>query len=89
MAYSRVCRLMVRGWRWGKYSSRGGDVRGDRGGEGIDEITYMQVKECINEVGREGLEELLKDYGEKIIGTAFRCGISPRELQAVCRWIKE
>ncbi len=52
-------------------------------------MTYMQVKECINELGREGLEELLKDYGEKIIGTAFRCGISPRELQAVCRWIKE
>jgi len=48
-------------------------------------MTYTQAKACINELDREGLEKLLKDYGEEVIKTAFGCGISPRELQAVCR----
>ncbi len=51
-------------------------------------MIYTQTKKCINEIGREGLEKLLKDYGEKVIKTAFRCGISPRELQAVGRWVE-
>ena len=49
-------------------------------------MTYTQAKACINELDREGLEKLLKDYGEEVIKTAFGCGISPRELQAVCSW---
>ena len=51
-------------------------------------MTCIQAKEYINELGRERLEELLKDYGDEVIKTAFRCGISPRELQAVDRWLK-
>ena len=51
-------------------------------------MAYTQAKECINELGREGLEKLLKDYGKEVIKTAFGCGISPRELQAVCRWLE-
>ncbi|MBA7632418.1 hypothetical protein ES703_39964 [subsurface metagenome] len=51
-------------------------------------MTYTQAKACINELDREGLEKLLKDYGEEVIKTAFGCGISPRELQAVCRWLE-
>ncbi len=50
-------------------------------------LTYTQAKEYINELGREGLEKLLRDYGKEVIKTAFRCGLSPRELQAVCRWV--
>jgi len=51
-------------------------------------MTYRQVKKCINELDREGLEKLLKDYGEEVIKTAFECGVSPRELQAVCRGLE-
>lgn len=51
-------------------------------------MTYTQVKKYINELDREGLEKLLKGYGEEVIKTAFRCGVSPRELQAVCRWVE-
>ncbi len=52
-------------------------------------MTYTQAKECINELGREGLENLLRDYGREVIKTAFGCGISPTELQAVCRRVNE
>ncbi len=51
-------------------------------------MTYTQVKEYINELGREGLEKLLKDYGEEVIKTAFECGVSPRELRAVGKWME-
>ncbi len=51
-------------------------------------MSYTQAKECINELDRGGLEKLLKDYGKEVIKTAFGCGVAPRELQAVCRWLE-
>lgn len=38
-------------------------------------MRYTQAKECINELGREGLEELLKEYGEDVIEAGIDCGI--------------
>ncbi len=52
-------------------------------------LIYTQTKECINKLEREGFKKLLRDFGEEVVKTAFECGVSPRELQAIGRWLKE
>ena len=44
-------------------------------------MTYTQAKEGINELGREGLEKLLEQYGEEVIEAAFDCDIPPGEIE--------
>lgn len=44
-------------------------------------MTYSQAKECINDLGRDGLEELIKSYGEEVIEAALECDIQPGDIE--------
>jgi len=38
-------------------------------------MTYTEVKDCIQTLGREGLEELIDQHGEEVIKAGLECGI--------------
>ena len=38
-------------------------------------MNYTQVKQCINEIGQDTLEDLLNYPGEEVIESAFECDI--------------
>lgn len=44
-------------------------------------LTYTQVKECIEEIGRDGLEKLIEQYNEEMIEAAFECDIQPYGIE--------
>lgn len=44
-------------------------------------MTYTQVKGCIQELGREGLEELIGKYGEDVILDALECDLAPDQIE--------
>ena len=40
-------------------------------------LTFSQVKECIVDLDRDGLESLIDDYGEDIVEAGLLCDIEP------------
>ena len=44
-------------------------------------MTYTQAKECIQELGREGLEKLINQYGGDVIKAAFACDIPVEHIE--------
>ena len=44
-------------------------------------MTYTQTKECIKDVGRDSLEDLLKYPGEEVIEAALSLDISPGDIE--------
>ena len=44
-------------------------------------LTYSQTKECIEDVGREGLEALIALYSEDVVEAGFECNISPADIE--------
>lgn len=44
-------------------------------------MKYSQVKECINDLGRRGLESLIAQFDEDILAAALECGISPDNIE--------
>ena len=43
-------------------------------------LTYSQAKECIKELDRKGLEELIEQYDEDVVEAALSLGISPSTI---------
>lgn len=43
-------------------------------------MTYTQAKECIRELGRERLEELINQYSTEVIEAAFACDIPVEDI---------
>jgi len=44
-------------------------------------LTYTQAKQCIKDLGRGGLEDLIKQYGEDVIVSAFDCDVQPADIE--------
>ena len=44
-------------------------------------LSYSQVKECIEDIGREGLENLLDLYDEDVVEAGLECDISPADIE--------
>ena len=44
-------------------------------------LTYTQAKRCIKDLSRAGLEDLIKQYSEEIIESAFDCDIQPSDIE--------
>jgi antirestriction protein len=51
----------------------------DNKGDAI--MKYSEAKECVKELGREGLEELIKRLGEEAVQAGLSLGISPDDLE--------
>jgi len=43
-------------------------------------LTLTQAKECIKDLGRDGLENLIQERDEEIIVAALECGINPSDI---------
>lgn len=43
-------------------------------------LTYTQTKECIKELDRSGLEDLIKQYSEEVIEAAFACDVPVSDI---------
>jgi len=44
-------------------------------------LTYSQAKQCIKDLGRSNFEDLIKQYGEEVIQSAFACDINPSDIE--------
>ena len=44
-------------------------------------MTYTQAKECIQELGRKGLEELIDRCSVKVIEAALECDITAENIE--------
>ncbi len=44
-------------------------------------LKYSQAKQCIEDLGRKGFEDLLKQYSEEVIESAFNCDIEPSNIE--------
>ena len=44
-------------------------------------LTLSQAKECIESVGRSGLEDLIEQYSEELIEAAFECDIQVCDIE--------
>lgn len=44
-------------------------------------LTYSQAKQCINDLGRDGLEKLIDLYDEDVIEAAFACDVQPSDIE--------
>lgn len=44
-------------------------------------MTYTQAKECIKELDRSGLEDLIESLSEEVIEAALSLGISPDNIE--------
>ena len=44
-------------------------------------MTYTEAKECVQELGRDGLEELIKRMGEEGVQAALSLGIDPENIE--------
>lgn len=44
-------------------------------------MTYTQAKECIKELDRSGLEQLIESLGEDVIEAALSLGIAPDDIE--------
>jgi antirestriction protein len=44
-------------------------------------MTYTQAKQCIGDLGRDGLAELLLSLGEGVVMSALECDIAPEDIE--------
>jgi len=44
-------------------------------------MTYSEAKTVIEEIDRNGLEELIDQYGEEVIQAALACDVSPGDIE--------
>lgn len=44
-------------------------------------LTYSQAKECIKDLDRSGLEDLIERMGEGVVEAGLSCGISPGDIE--------
>lgn len=44
-------------------------------------MKYSEAKACINELGRDGLEDLIESLGEEVVEAALSLGIDPSNIE--------
>ena len=46
----------------------------------MSSLTYSEAKQCIEALDRDGLEELIDQYGEDVIKAALACDVQPSDI---------